>query len=253
MYWVVATCSGHRVKLWIFFIPESAKVLSHQPQAGGYTLLRLLAPQCAAHAQPGTIVCLTNGSALTHTAPLLRVDGRVGWIEILYSVTSALPAFNMGELITLGIVPGAVFTLPSRPCPLIIGDAIGTAPTVFMADKIRQQKNFRPLILLGYDTAPPFIAARCGRRVQFILCFFFFSMLFLEVWGIPSRIAHTQGQPGCFEGKVDELTHLWLHEISNTQRAETEIFVSGSNDLTNAVTGFAGQYQVPCQTLALAR
>lgn len=253
MYWVVATCSGHRVKLWIFFIPESAKVQSHQPQAGGYALLRLLAPQCAAHAQPGIIVCLTNGSVLTHTAPLLRVDGRVGWIEILYSATSALPALNMGELITLSIVPGAVFTLPSRPCPLIIGDTIGTAPTVFMADKIRQKKNFRPLVLLGYDTAPPFIAAPSRILVQGMPSGVIAAMPLLEDWGIPSRVAYTQGQPGCFEGTADELAHLWLDALPSAQRAETEIFVSGSSALTDAVARFARQYQMPCQALALAR
>ena len=147
------------------FLPEQAKILARLPQAGGYVLLRLSAPQCAAHAQPGTLVRLTNSSALTHTAALLRTDGRAGWIEIL-SATSALPDFGMGEHITLNIVPGAVFTLPSRPYPLIIGDAIGTAPTVFMANKIRQQKAFRPLVLLGYEGIPPFIAAPSRILVQ---------------------------------------------------------------------------------------
>ena len=234
-------------------LPEQAKVLLHQAQVGGYVLLRLLAPQCAAHAQPGTLVRLSSGNALTHTAPLLRADGRVGWIEILYSATSPLPALNIGEFITIGIVPGAVFILPSRPRPLIIGDALGTAPTVFMADKIRRQKNFRPLILLGYDTAPPFTAAPSRIVVQGMPSGVIAAMPLLDDWGIPSRIAHTQGRPGCFEGKVDELTHLWLDELSNTQRAETEILVSGSSDLTDAVTEFACQYHVPCQTLFLAR
>jgi len=234
------------------FLPEQAKILARLPQAGSYLLLRLSAPQCAAHAQPGTLVRLTNSSALTHTAPLLRADARAGWIEIL-SATSALPDLGMGELITLNIVPGAVFTLPSRPCPLIIGDATGTAPTVFMADKIRQQKTFRPLILLGYDDASPFIAAPSRILVQDMPSGVIAAMPLLEDWGIPSRIAHTQGRPGCFEGTVEELARLWLDALPSAQRAETEIFVSGSSALTNAVVECARQYQIPCQALVLTR
>ncbi len=230
------------------FLPEPAKILAHLPQAGGYVLLRLSAPQCAAHAQPGTLVRLTNNSWLTLSIPLLRADERTGWIEIL-STTSALPAFSMGELITLNIVPGPVFILPSRPCPLIIGDANGTAPTVFMVDKIRQKKNFRPLILLGYDTAPPFIAAPSRILVQGMPSGVIAAMPLLEDWGIPGRIAHTQGRPGCFDGTVEELTHLWLYALTSAQRAETEILVSGSSALTNAVAEFARQYQMPCQAL----
>lgn len=234
-------------------MPEPAKILAHLPQAGGYVLLRLLAPQCAAHAQPGTQVHLiSNNGALTHTAALLRAEGQAGWIEILYPVTSALPALKMGGFITLNIVPGAVFTLPSRPCPLIIGDTAGTAPTVFMADKIRQQKTFRPLILLGYDAAPPFIAAPSRILVQGMPSGVIAAMPLLEDWGMPSRIAHTQGRPGCFEGTVHELAHLWLDALSSTQRAETEIIVSGSSALVAAVTALASQYQIPQQSLPLA-
>jgi len=75
----------------------------------------------------------------------------------------------------------------------------------------------------------------------------------LEDWGIPSRVAHTQGRPGCFEGTVDELARLWLDALHSAQRAETEIFVSGSSALTNAVAECARQYQMPCQALILAR
>lgn len=233
-------------------LPEQAKILARLPQAGDYVLLRLSAPQCAAHAQPGTLVRLTSSSALTHTAALLRTDGRAGWIEIL-SATSALPDFGMGEHITLNIVPGTVFTLPSRPYPLIIGDAIGTAPTVFMANKIRQQKTFRPLVLLGYEGTPPFIAAPSRILVQGMPSGVIAAMPLLEDWGIPSRIAHAQGRPGCFEGMAEELARLWLDALPSAQRAETEIFVSGSSALTNAVVECARQHQIPCQALALTR
>lgn len=233
-------------------LPEQAKVLSYQPQAGGYTLLRLLAPQCAAHAQPGTLVRLTHG-ALMHTAPLLRADARTGQIDILLSATSALPVINSGEFITLHIAPNAALALPSRPCPLIIGDTAGTAPTVFMAERLRQNKNIQPLVLLGYDTAPPFIAVPSRILVQGIPHGVIAAMPLLEDWGIPSRIAHTQGRPGCFEGTTEELTRLWLDTLSTAQRAETEIIVSGSNALTSAVTALAHHYQMPCQALVLAQ
>lgn len=250
MCWGGGTWSGHLVKLDIF-IPEQAKILAHLPQAGGYSLLRLFAPQCATYAHPGTQVRLSYNGTLPHTVALLRVEEHAGWIEILYPVASDLPTLNTGELITLSIVPGAVFTLPSRPYPVIIGDTAGTAPTVFMANRLRQQKTYWPLILLGYDTAPPFTAAPSRILVQGMPSGVIAAMPLLEDWGIPSRIAHTQGRPGCFEGVVEELACLWLDGLSNIQQAEIEIIVSGSSDLTNAVAGFARQYSMPCQTLAL--
>lgn len=234
-------------------LPEQTKILIHLPQAGGYTLLRLAAPQCAARAQPGTQVRLVcNNGALTHTSALLRAEARAGWIEILFAGTSALSALKRDELITLSIVPGDVFTLPNLPCPLIIGDAPGTAPTVFIADRLRPQKTFQPLILLGYDDALPFIAAPSRILVQGMPSGVIAAMPLLEDWGMPSRIAHTQGRPGCFEGAVGELARLWLDALPNAQRAKTEIFVSGSNALINAVTTLAHQYQMPCQALLLA-
>ena len=243
------------------FLPEQAKILSHSPQAGGYALLRLLAPQCAAHAQPGTVVRLFSGTLThtpdtqTHTTPLLRADGRAGWIEILYPATSTLTSIksslNIGELITLNIVPGLAFTLPNRPCPLLIGDAAGTAPTVFMADRMRQQKLLRPLILLGYTTAPPFIAVPSRILAPGMPSGVIGAMPLLEDWGIPSRLAHSQGRPGCFEGSVDELAGLWLGALSSPQRAEIGIIVNGSSALIDAVTALAHHHQMPCQTLPL--
>ncbi len=233
-------------------LPEQAKILSHSPQAGGYVLLRLFAPQCAAHAQPGTQVRLiSNNSALIPIAALLRAEGRAGWIEILYPGTSAIPSFNIGALMTLSIVPGPVFTLPNRSCPLLIGDAAGTAPTVFMADKLRQKKNLHPLILLGYDTAPPFIAAPSRILVSGMPNGVIAAMPLLEDWGMPSRLAHSQERPGFFEGSVYELARFWLDTLSSTQCAETEIIVSGSSALIDAVTALAHQHQMPCQALPL--
>lgn len=234
-------------------LSEQAKILAHLPQAGSYTLLRLAAPQCAARAQPGTQVRLVcDDGALTHTAALLRAEARAGWIEILFPGTSALSALKRNELITLSIVPGDVFTLPNLPRPLIIGDAPGTAPTVFMADRLRPQKTFQPLILIGYDDVLPFVAAPSRVLVQGMPSGVIAAMPLLEDWGIPSRIAHAQGRPGCFEGAAGELARLWLDALPNAQRAETEIFVSGSNALINAVTALAHQYQMPCQALLLA-
>ncbi len=230
---------------------EQAKILSHSPQAGGYALLRLLAPRCAASAQPGTMIHLSSGK-LTHMTPLLRANPDAGWIDILYSATSTLASMDIAtgtdHRVTLSTVPGGALTLPDRPYPLLIGDAVGTAPVVFMADRIRQQKNLHPLVLLGYDTAPPFIAAPSRILAQGMPSGVIAAIPLLDDWGIPSRLAHSQGQPGCFEGTVDTLAGHWLGTLSDTQWAETEIIVSGSNALINAVTALAHQYQMPCQT-----
>lgn len=249
MCWAAATCNGRQDRS----LPsgnltlEPCEVLFCQPQAGDYALLRLHAPQCARFAQPGTVVRLGNGQK-DYDTPLMRADTAAGWVEILYQSAQV----NPNEFITITTLPGPLFSPPYRTYPVLIADDPGTAPTVFLASTLRPQKSLRPLVLLGYATNPPFTVAPSRILVEGMPAGVIAAMPLMEDWRIASRIAHAQGRPGCFEGSVVELARVWLNGLPDVQRAEIEIYVSGSTAMTNAVLALVDQYQIPTQALALA-
>ena len=88
---------------------EDALVLKQTAYEGRQFVLRLEAPKCASHAEPGSFVHLSCSPAIAMRRPLsiMRADPAAGWIEILYKVLGsglqALAARQAGEtLSTLG-------------------------------------------------------------------------------------------------------------------------------------------------------
>ena len=73
---------------------EPAPVLSQLAYDAEQFVIRLAAPKCAAHAQPGTFAHLTCDATIPMRRPLsiMRAHPKAGWIEILYKVVGAGPA-----------------------------------------------------------------------------------------------------------------------------------------------------------------
>ena len=67
---------------------EEARVLKQTQFDGDQYLIRLEAPRCAAHAQPGCFAHLTCDPAIPMRRPLslMRAEPQAGWIEMLYKV-----------------------------------------------------------------------------------------------------------------------------------------------------------------------
>ena len=82
---------------------EQARVLSQLAYDAEQFVLRLAAPKCAAHAQPGSFAHLTCDATIPMRRPLsiMRADPAAGWIEILYKVVGpglqALAAHKAGD------------------------------------------------------------------------------------------------------------------------------------------------------------
>ena len=145
---------------------EDAPVLRQTAYDGNQYVLRMQAPKCASHAEPGSFVHLTCDAALPMRRPLsiMRAEANAGWIEVLYKVVGgpglhALAARKAGDtLSTLGPI-GKPFTLHSdRPRPLLIGGGVGIPPMVFLADRLRSRTDARwkPLVLMGSEIPFPF-------------------------------------------------------------------------------------------------
>jgi len=101
---------------------EQARVIWQLAYDAEQFVLRLAAPKCAAHAEPGSFVHLTCDASIPMRRPLsiMRAHPREGWIELLYKVVGAglhsLAARKAGEeLSVLGPIGRPFVPHPERP------------------------------------------------------------------------------------------------------------------------------------------
>jgi dihydroorotate dehydrogenase electron transfer subunit len=233
---------------------EEARVLSHLAYDAEQFVLRLAAPKCAAHAQPGSFAHLTCDPTIPMRRPLsiMRADPKAGWIEILYKVLGAglhaLSARKAGDTVSvLGPIGKPFIAHRERPRALLIGGGVGIPPMVFLAERLKADPAFRPLVLMGSEVPFPFrtrpsATVVAGMPTGTIAC-----MPLLEEWGVPSRLASRADFPGCYSGFVTELAHEWLESLSDAQRAEVEVFACGPTPMLKATAALARRHGVPAQ------
>ncbi len=233
---------------------EEARVLSHLAYDAEQFVLRLAAPKCAAHAQPGSFAHLTCDPTIPMRRPLsiMRADPKAGWIEILYKVAGAglhaLSARKAGDTVSvLGPIGKPFIAHRERPRALLIGGGVGIPPMVFLAERLKADPAFRPLVLMGSEVPFPFrtrpsATVVAGMPTGTIAC-----MPLLEEWGVPSRLASRADFPGCYSGFVTELAHEWLESLSDAQRAEVEVFACGPTPMLKATAALARRHGVPAQ------
>lgn len=240
----------HRGQIFL----EDAEILSHEPHPGAQYQLRLHAPQCASHARPGSFVHLQCAPLLPLRRPLsiLRVSPQQGWVELLYKVvgtgTQLLANRSAGERISLlGPIGQPFVPHGERPRPLLIGGGVGMPPMIFLADMLRSQRPYRPLVILGSEVPFPFPVVPSQFLLPGVPAGVIGAMPLLEDWGIPSRLASLRGYPGCFEGYVTELARTWLDTLGHEEIQQVELFACGPHPMLEAVARLARAFALPCQ------
>jgi len=234
---------------------EDARVLEHQAYPGDQYMLRLHAPETAAHAQPGSFIHLQCAIDLPMRRPMsiMRADKNAGWIDILYKIhgegTAKLAQRNNGDLLNLLGPIGLPFKLGNyRKHPLLIGGGVGIPPIVFLAEHIRKTaRKLQPLVIMGSEIPFPFKPRPSQIMINGIPDGVIAAMPLLEDWGIASRLASLQGYAGCYEGYVTELARHWLNSLGPGQRYEVEIFSCGPTAMLKAISQLAYEYSLPCQ------
>ena len=233
---------------------ETAQILSHQPHAGEQYVLRVQAPECAADAKPGQFAHLACDPLLPMRRPLsiMRVDPQQGWVDFLYKMvgqgTALLTQRKAGETISLLGPIGQPFKAdPSRPRTLLLGGGVGMPPLIFLAEQLKQDSVYHPLVLLGSEVPFPFSQRPSQIMIPGIPEGVIGTMPLLEDWGIPTRLASLQGYPGCYDGYITGLAHCWLDTLDEQQRSEVGIFACGPHLMLEAATRLAKQYDLPCQ------
>ena len=242
--------SGSRGTIFL----EQARVLSQLAYDGEQYVLRLAAAKCAAHAEPGSFAHLTCDAALPMRRPLslMRADARAGWIELLYKVVGAglhaLAAKKAGDTVSvLGPIGRPFSAHPGRPRTLLLGGGVGIPPMVFLAERLRAERAFKPLVLMGSEVPFPFRTRPSAILVPGIPEGAIACMPLLEEWGVPSRLASLRDYPGCHAGFVTELADRWLASLGEKELREVEIFACGPTPMLKASAALARRYGVPCQ------
>jgi dihydroorotate dehydrogenase electron transfer subunit len=233
---------------------EQARVLSHLAYDAEQFVLRLAAPKCAAHAEPGSFAHLTCDPTIPMRRPLsiMRADPKAGWIEILYKVVGAglhaLAARKAGdELSVLGPIGKSFVPHPERPRTLLLGGGVGIPPMVFLAERLKEDSRYKPLVLMGSEVPFPFRTRPSALLLPGMPAGSIACMPLLEEWGVPSRLASKADFPGCYCGFVTELAHEWLGSLGPEQLKEVEIFSCGPTPMLKASAALARRYNVPCQ------
>ena len=235
---------------------EDARVIKQTAYDGDQFVLRLAAPACAAHAEPGSFVHLTCDPAIPMRRPLsiMRANPAAGWIEVLYKVLGpglhALAARKVGDTVSIIGPIGKPFVIhPERPRPILIGGGVGIPPMVFLADRLRAEPagRYKPLVFMGSEIPFPFRTRPSAIVVAGIPTGTIACMPLLDEWGIASRLASRAGFPGCYEGFVTELADEWLRSLGPAQLAEVELFACGPTPMLAATAAVARRYGVTCQ------
>jgi dihydroorotate dehydrogenase electron transfer subunit len=233
---------------------EQAPVLSQLAYDAEQFVIRLGAPRCAAHAAPGTFAHLTCDASIPMRRPLsiMRAHPKAGWIEILYKVVGAglqaLGAKKAGDTVSvLGPIGRPFVAHRERPRTLLLGGGVGIPPMVFLAERLKADAHFRPLVLMGSEVPFPFRARPSATLIRGMPAGSIACMPLLEEWGVPSRLASRAEFPGCFPGFVTELAAEWLASLDAAQLAQVEVFSCGPTPMLRASAELARRFRVPCQ------
>ena len=233
---------------------EEARILAHHSPAAEQWLLTLEAPECARRAEPGQFVHLQCDPALPMRRPLslLRVNRDQGWVELLYKVvghgTRLLAQRTVGQTLSLMGPIGQPFRPdPARRHVLLLGGGVGMPPMIFLADHLRRETGWRPMVFLGSELPFPFPARPSRLLIPGLPPDAIGTLSLLEDWGIPCRLSSAQGLPGCHAGYVTDLAQHYLETLEVPERRHVAIHACGPEPMLRAVAQLACAFDLPAQ------
>ena len=233
---------------------ESGKILAVNDFDGAQVVMRLQAEQIVSRALPGQFVHIDTGErwALRRPLSIMRIDRQRGWMELLFKCvgrgTADLARRAVGEQLSLIGPVGNGFQLNlDRPRPLLLGGGVGMPPMLFLADALRGQRHYQPLVLLASEVPFPFRPQPSTLMIEGMPSAAIATMPLLDDWGVPARLASTQGYPGCFDGYITDLASHWLTNLDSQERSRVELFACGPEPMLRAAAELAQEFELPSQ------
>ncbi|MEN9849509.1 MAG: hypothetical protein RL368_2249 [Pseudomonadota bacterium] len=177
----------------------------------------------------------------SHTLVLLRI--KPNWVEgimLRSSVWQDLP-----PTVEILACQGANLQV-QRTLPLLVGDGIGGASLIALAESFKNQAAFQPLVLLSAESLP-FAPRPSQIYLKGMPAGVIAAIPLLEDWKIASRLASTEDAVGCFEGSVIELAAHWLAQLQAETLQHVEIIAAGKPEFLSELAQLATQYALPFQ------
>jgi dihydroorotate dehydrogenase electron transfer subunit len=230
-----------------------SQILSQARRPGDQFVLKLCAPEAAALARAGSFAHIQCERRVPLRRPLsiMSVDADAGWLEFLYRPIGAglraLSRKEPGERVSVLAPIGNGFRFDlERPRIVAIGGGVGIPPMILLAQQIKADPRFKPLVIMGSEvpfpfelTAPHESAAWPNATTA--------SLKRLEDWGVPSRLASNAGVAGAGAGFVTDLARLELDRLDARELAATQIAACGPEPMLEAAAKLAADYGLPCQ------
>jgi dihydroorotate dehydrogenase electron transfer subunit len=233
---------------------EDARVLAQRAWPGQQFVLRVQAPRAARTALPGTFAHIACDPSVPMRRPLsiMRTSAAEGWLEFLYKPKGhgldMLATREAGEVVSVLAPIGHGFSAdPARPRLLALGGGVGIPPMIFLADRVRADRRFRPLVLMGSEVPFPFELAESRLDVPGAAKEATHAVALLEDWGVPSRLASNARLAGAHRGYITDLARDTLHAMTEEQRGETQVLACGPTPMLKAVAKLARDFGLPCQ------
>ena len=233
---------------------EDARVLAQHAHAGNQFVLRVHAPRAARRAQPGSFAHLTCDASVPMRRPLsiMRASADEGWLEFLYKPRGPgldlLATRRSGETVSVLAPIGHGFVVDrARPRLLALGGGVGIPPMIFLAEQVRADKAFAPLVLMGSEVPFPFELVESQLAVSGVGRSATHAVALLERWGVPSRLASNAGIAGAHRGFITDLARDWLATLGAKERHEAQVVACGPTPMLKAVAKLARELDLPCQ------
>ena len=233
---------------------EDARILAQRAWPGEQFVLRVEAPRAARKALPGTFAHISCDPSVPMRRPLsiMRANAAEGWLEFLYKPKghglAMLGARQPGEVISVLAPIGHGFALDAaRPRLLALGGGVGIPPMIFLAEQVRADRRWQPLVLMGSEVPFPFELVESRLDVPGVRKPATHAVTLLEQWGVPSRLASNAGLAGTHRGYITDLARTALQALSAEQRAETQVFACGPTPMLRAAAKLARELDLPCQ------
>jgi dihydroorotate dehydrogenase electron transfer subunit len=237
------------------FVNE-AQVVQQEEHPGEQFILRVVAPDCAAHAVPGSFAHIRCDADIPMRRPLsiMRANKVTGEVDFLYKIVGAglraLSHADAGDTLNILGPIGNGFSLnKDKPRKLMIGGGVGLPPMVFLAEHMLQAglSLTNSLVLMGSEVPFPFAQQTSTIAVPGLAAEVSAAMPDLETQGVASRLASLQGYEGCHQGYVTDLARDWLKTLTSDELEEVEIFACGPEPMLKAASDVAAEFGIACQ------
>ena len=245
---------------------EDAEVLQHVSHPSDQFVLRLLAPDCAKLAIPGSFVHIRCDIDIPMRRPLsiMRVNSQEGWIEVLYKTVGqglrALSKNQPGDCISImGPIGNGFRPDPDRPLVVMIGGGVGIPPLIFLGEHLNDytwrddgwckaaKSDFASVAFFGSEIPFPFTLQESRIPLDGCPASATATIDSMEAGNTPCRLASQAGFTGCYPGLVTELAREWLEPISSERLAETVIYACGPEPMLRATASLAADFGIPSQ------